>query len=163
MHGHKEPFSKVQAQAATIEADYKAAFAADPNDKIGQFKASQPPECIKRYEAFKAEMTKGLSGDKLRIMNEEILITAVAYYDPPKFIVGYYGEGKKLLTTPEDFANAKIWATTDYVFASDDTLKTDPHWRVYVYHFDGMKVVHKTSDRGPGKVAPDSYFQFKAE
>lgn len=163
-NGHDWEYSKLEAMAASVESDFKAAFALDPNDRVAQFKAAQKPEIFQRYEAFKAEMAKVLSGDKLKIMNDDILLDGVLYTaEGPKFLTGYYGEGKKLLTKPEDFAAAKIWATSDYVYASGDTLKTDPHWRVYVYQFDGMKLAKKIADRGPGKVAPDSYFQAPAK
>ncbi|HEX8915593.1 MAG TPA: hypothetical protein VF796_24785 [Humisphaera sp.] len=156
--GKETTFAKAAERAATIEAAFRAAFD-QKDDKVATFKNGQTPETLKRYEAFRAAMVAGLTGDKLRIMEQEVLIEAVVYQDPPKFIRGYYGEGKRLLTKPADFAEAKIWVTADHAYASDDTLKRDPHWRVHVYHFDGMKLTHETAERGPGTEAPAKYYQ----
>src|SRR3569623_1245024 len=102
-------------QAEKILAEFKTAVG-QKDDKIATFKNGQTPENLMRYDAFRAEMTKGLSGDKLRIM-EDVLIEGVVYaQDPPKFFIAYYGEGKKLMTKPEDFAAAKLWATPDNAF-----------------------------------------------
>lgn len=155
------PFSKAIDEAARIEGDIKFAFGMN-KDPMWKFRNGQTPENLKRYEVFRAQFAKGLSGDKLRIM-DEILITAVVYaQDPPKFFIGYYGEGKKLLTRPEQFASSRIWATSDHVYASDDTLKRDPHWRITVHHFDGMKLVHTTNERGSGTEAPIGLYAYRA-
>jgi hypothetical protein len=152
------PFSVAVQQAARIEQEFRTAFK-QKDDPLAVFRNGQTPENLKRYERFRAQYTRGLSGDKLRIMSEEVLVNAVVYaQDPPKFFIAYYGDGKKLLTTPADFANASVWATADYAYASDDPLKRDPHWRADVHHFNGMKLLKTTSHRGAGKVAPEAVF-----
>jgi hypothetical protein len=157
--GKQMTFADAARLAGSIEADFKKAFG-QKDDKIAVFKNGQTPETLARYDAFKAKMTEGLSGDKLRLMNEEVLIEAVVYAtEPPKFIRAYYGEGRKQLLTPADFAAARIWVTADHAYASDDALKRDPHWRVSAYHFDGMKLVRTVQDRGPGKEAPAKFFE----
>ena len=153
------PFSVAADQAAKIDQEFRTAFR-QKDDRLAVFRNGQTAENLRRYESFRAQYTHGLSGDKLRIMDEEILVNGVVYaQDPPKFFIAYYGEGKKLLTKPSDFANASVWATADYVYASDDALKRDPHWRAEVHHFDGMKLVKTTSHRGAGKSAPESLFR----
>jgi hypothetical protein len=156
--GKQVPFTEAVQQALKIEQEFKRAFQ-EKDDPAAIFRNGQTPANLKRYEAFKAQFTKGLSGDKLRIMNGILMQGVVYAQDPPKFFIGYYGEGKKLLTTPEAFAKAAVWATADYAYASDDTLKRDPHWRAEVHHFDGMKLVKTTNHRGPGKSAPEALFR----
>lgn len=151
-------FSEAAKKAETFEKDFKLLFD-QKDDPIKVFKNTQPPANLARYEKFRSAYTKGLTGDKLLLM-DEILITNVVYaQDPPKFLEQYYTENKVPINSPEDFAKAKIWATTNYVYANTDVLKTDPHWRVYISHFDGMKLINTTSKRGSGTTAPLSEFK----
>jgi hypothetical protein len=161
--GNEMTFAEMDKQASGIEGEFKKAMKMK-DDKLAVFKDGQTPANLKRYEAFRAKYTKGLSGDKLKIMEEDILINSVSYSkEPPFFLKTFYDVGKKPLKTPQDFADAQIWASTDVVYANDDHLKTDPHWRVYISHFKAMKLVNSTSTRGSGKAAPDSEFKFKAK
>lgn len=145
-------------KAEIFEKDFKQPVD-QKDDPMNVFINTQPPANLARYEKFRSAYTKGLAEDKLLLMNE-ILITNVAYgQDPPRFLEQYYTENKVPITSPEDFAKAKIWSTTNCVYANTDVLKTDPHWRVYISHFDGMKLINITSKRGSGITAPVREFK----
>jgi hypothetical protein len=153
-------FAVASKKAETFEADLKKAFA-QKDDQSAVFRNTQGPENMKRYEAFRAKYISGLSGDKLKVMEDILISNGLYSNEGPAFLDQWYDEGKKPIRTPQDFQKAKIWATTNYAYTNTDVLKQDPHWRVDAYHFDGMSLVNKTTTRGAGTSAPASEFKFK--
>lgn len=153
-------FADAAKKVDTYELELKKAFDIK-DDNVARFKANAPAEFVKRYETQRAKYINGLTGDKLRIM-EDILISKSVYSQANYgFLDQYFDVGKKRINTPQEFASAKIWAVSDYGYTNTDVLKTDPHWSTYIYHFDGMKLINETRNRGPGTTAPASEFVFK--
>lgn len=153
-------FADAEKKVPEMKQQLKVAFDLR-NDEAGRFKANAPAEFVERYEKQRAKYINGLTDDKLRIM-EDILISKSVYSQPNYgFLDQYFDVGKKEINTPQEFANAKIWAVSGYGYTNTDVLKTDPHWSIYIYHFNGMKLVKETRNRGPGTVAPASEFVYK--
>lgn len=159
--GYQKPITIAEAekQLPTLATKMKAAFAIKDDD-VARFKAYQSPERIKSYEKLRAQFASVLTGDKMAKM--ELMIVHEGVFGANPYLGGkFYDVGKKEIKTPEEFAKAKIWATTWTSYADNDYLKNDPHWRIDAWHFDGMKLVNETSWRGDGTTAPNSEFVYR--
>lgn len=93
--------------------------------------------------ALYAPYLKVLTGDRAKIFAAEKMLGSVYYYGP----------GKKRLSTPADFKNARTWYWYSYDHAS-----IPPTWNVSGYKFSGDKKIGTYSKAGRGQDAPASAF-----
>jgi hypothetical protein len=101
------------------------------------------------YKERQAEIEpylKLLSGDKLKLFNE--------YFGTPQSGLMCFGENGKVLTTPKEYANSKIWASV-----SSPRGFLQPHWEVLIFYFDGMSLINKTTTQGIGLQPPAGVFK----
>jgi hypothetical protein len=101
-------------------------------------------DAVKAADAAKrAPFAKVLSGDKLRIFDEEFGVSIVNV-----------GRNGKVLYTPAEYAAADLWARTG---SRSDTVP--PQWSVTIYRFNGTKLVSQERKTGFGSSAPSSAYQ----
>lgn len=164
------PFEEAAKIIPSLEKRLKKAFEVK-DDKIERFRNNLTeyseerfPGSLKRYDAQRAKFTKGLSGDKLSIMEDMLMKESLSSYTSEKgygFRVTFYDVDRVEIETAGDFAKAKIWGYEYSDFASDDYLKLHPRWYVWIKHFDKMKLVNETKKQGNGIEVPASEYVFK--